>query len=213
LCGIIIDRLSDDLYPFGHRGIKEVKMPLEVRRQITIVDDKFEEAGIRHDTPLRKVAIVSVLKNPLAGKYQADLSDMMAESVALGEKMAERAVAALGTYSAQGYGKGGIVGLSGEREHAISLITTIFANPIRDAIGGGKAWISSVTKLAAPGALIAIPMNHKDDFYVRSHYDTMSLVLPDAPMPDELAIIFCLVSGARLNARVGGLTHEEVMGR
>ena len=34
----------------------------------------------------------------------------------------------------------------------------------------------------------------------------MSLMLPDAPLPDEIAIIFCLANRGRLNARVGG--HE-----
>ena len=29
------------------------------------------------------------------------------------------------------------------------------------------------------------------------------------PMPDEIAVIFCLGSAGRINARVGGLTHEE----
>ena len=40
-----------------------------------------------------------------------------------------------------------------------------------------------------------------------------SFVLPDAPMPDEVAVIFCIANGSRLNARVGGLTREEVMAR
>ena len=53
-------------------------------------------------------------------------------------------------------------------------------------------------------------MNHKDEIYVRSHYDGMSVVLPDAPMPDEIAVIFCIANRGRLNARVGGLTHKEV---
>jgi hypothetical protein len=48
---------------------------------------------------------------------------------------------------------------------------------------------------------------------VRSHYDGMSVMLPDAPMPDEVAIIFCIANGGRLNARVGGLTHDEVASR
>jgi hypothetical protein len=56
-------------------------------------------------------------------------------------------------------------------------------------------------------------MNHRDDVYVRSHYDGMSVVLPDAPMPDEIALIFCIANGGRLNARVGGLTHAEVSAR
>jgi hypothetical protein len=41
----------------------------------------------------------------------------------------------------------------------------------------------------------------------------MSIVLPDAPMPDEVAVIFCLANRGRLNARVGGLTHEAVAAR
>ena len=49
--------------------------------------------------------------------------------------------------------------------------------------------------------------------YVRSHYDGMSLVLPDAPLSDEIAIIFCLANRGRLDARVGGVTHEEVRRR
>ena len=56
-------------------------------------------------------------------------------------------------------------------------------------------------------------MNHKDDIYVRSHYDGMSIVLPDTPLPDEVVIIFCIANGGRLNARVGGLTHQEVMAK
>jgi hypothetical protein len=56
-------------------------------------------------------------------------------------------------------------------------------------------------------------MYHKDDIYVRSHYDGMSVVVPDAPMPDEIAVIFCIANRGRLNARVGGLTHEEVVAR
>ena len=85
--------------------------------------------------------------------------------------------------------------------------------PFRNAMGGAKAWISSMTKVAAPGTPIDIPMNHKDEVYVRSHYDGMTLMLPDAPMPDEVAVIFGLSSGPRLNARVGGMTHDEVMAR
>jgi hypothetical protein len=55
-----------------------------------------------------------------------------------------------------------------------------------------------------------VPMNSIDDVYIRSHYGTMSLVLPDAPLPDEIALIFCFATGGRLNARVGGITVEEV---
>jgi Amino acid synthesis len=186
---------------------------LRTRRTFVIVEERVEEAGRIPNQPLRRVAAVAVVENPYAGRYVEDLKPMVDASVELGESMAKLALAGLGEHEVQSYGKGGIVGLAGEQEHANALLTTAFANPIRAAIGGGDAWISSFTKKGGPGTLIDIPMNHKDEIYVRSHYDGMSVVLPDAPLPDEIAVIFCLANRGRLNARVGGLTHEEVVAR
>ncbi len=182
---------------------------LNIRRTFTIVEERRSEAGRKGEPPLRKVAVVSVLENPLAGRYVEDLSELIAASPALGTEMARPALAAMAPYGVESYGKGGIVGLSGEQEHANALLTTVFANPFRDAIGRADAWISSMTKVAAPGTLIDIPMNCIDDVYVRSHYDGMSLVLPDAPLPDEVAIIFCLANRGRINARVGGMSLAD----
>jgi hypothetical protein len=184
-------------------------MKLNLRRMSTLVEDKFEEAGRVADHHLRKVAVVAVVQNPFVGRFVEDLSPLIAVSRSIGAEMAKRAMDALGAEEVQSYGKGGIVGFAGEQEHANALLTTTFATPFRDAIGGGSAWISSMTKVAAPGAAIDVPMNAKTDVYVRSHYDGMTLVLPDAPMPDEIALIFCLANRGRLNARVGGMTYEE----
>lgn len=188
-------------------------MNIHIRRRFAILEERQEEAGKRATQPLRRVAAVAVVENPFAGRYVEDLKPMVEASVALGQEIAKIALAAFGPHDVQSYGKGGLVGVAGEQEHANALLTTAFANPIRDAIGGGEAWISSFTKVGGPGTPIDIPMNHKDDVYVRSHYDGMSLVLPDAPMPDEVAVIFCIANRGRLNARVGGLTHEEVVAR
>jgi len=186
---------------------------INIRRTFTLVEERREEAGRTASTPLRRVAAVAVVENPYAGRYVEDLGPMTEASVALGKELGQIGLMAFGNHEVQSYGKGGIVGVDGEQEHANALLTTAFANPIRDAIGGGDAWISSFTKKGGPGTLIDIPMNHRGDVYVRSHYDGMSVVLPDAPMPDEIAVIFCFANRGRLNARVGGLTHEEAMAR
>lgn len=184
-------------------------MDLTIRRTFTFVQDKHMEAGQVADVVLRKVALAYVLENPFVSRYVEDLSPLITASEGLGRMMAADAVAAMGGLSVESYGKGGIVGLAGEQEHANALLTTTFANPIRDAIGGAKAWISSMTKVAAPGTPIDVPMNCKDDVYVRSHYDGMTVTIPDGPMADEVAIIFCMASRGRLNARVGGMTFAE----
>ncbi|MGE7472055.1 amino acid synthesis family protein [Bosea sp. NPDC003192] len=184
-------------------------MDMPIKRVLTIVDDRTADQGSDAGRAQRKVAVVAIVNNPYIGRYVEDLSPLVEISASIGAQMADAAIHALGPYEAQGYGKGGIVGLAGEQEHANALLTTTFATPFRDRIGGASAWISSMTKVAAPGTPIDIPMNAKTDVYVRSHYDGMSLFLPDAPLPNEIALIFCLSSGPRLNARVGGLRYEE----
>ena len=188
-------------------------MNFNVRRSLTIVDEIHEEGATRVETPLRKVAVISVIENPLAGTRGADLSEMIRSSPRLGEVVGHRIVRAMEGFEIQSYGKGGLVGLGGEQEHANALLTTEFANPVREMIGGGAAWISSYQKVVAPNATIDIPMNHKDEVYVRSHYDGMSVTIPGGPLYDEIAIIFCVASRGRLNARVGGVTHDEVTAR
>jgi hypothetical protein len=116
-------------------------------------------------------------------------------------------------YKACSYGKGGIVGLGGEQEHINALVTSTSAAPLREAIGGAAAWISSFTKRAAPGESIDVPLAHKDALYVRSHYDGMTISIPDGPQADEIAVIICLANRGRINSHVGGLHADEVVGK
>lgn len=186
-------------------------MRLQIRKWFS-----FVEHHVDHDheqsVPLRKVAVVAVVENPYAGRQVEDLQPMIVASEEIGRDMGKRLLDALGPYQVQSYGKAGIAGLAGEQEHANALLTTTFANPLRDAVGGGKAWISSFTKRAPPGTPIDVPLASKDALYVRSHYDGMTVVLPDAPLPDEIAVIFCVANRGRIGARVGGLKFEDIKG-
>ncbi len=184
-------------------------MQLNVRRISTIVEDKFEEAGRVSEHFIRRAAVVAVVQNPFVGRFVEDLAPLVEVSSTVGAVMAKRMAEAFGNEEIQAYGKGGIVGLSGEQEHANALLTTTFATPFRERISGSPAWISSFTKVAVPGAPIDIPMNAVTDVYVRSHYNGFSVVLPESPLPDEIALIFCVANRGRLNARVGGMSYEE----
>ncbi len=189
-------------------------MKLDIRRLLTFIDHKEVEAGHRHQVPLRRVAAVAIVDNPYAGRYVEDLSEAIAASVDVGSVLSRLAVDAMGPYKTESYGKGGVVGLGGELEHANAMLTTVFATPLREAVGGAEAWIPSFTKLAAPGSMIDIPLAHKDALYVRSHYDGVSVTLPpDAPAADEVALIVCLANRGRLNARVGGLAADAIGGK
>lgn len=185
-------------------------MKLATRRWFVSIDHKILEEGRLGNPPLRKVAAIAVIENPYRNQFVEDLSPMIEQSGELGRFLSAKAIEAMQPFGIESYGKGAVVGLDGAQEHGNALITTVFAEPLRQASGGGKAWISSFTKVAAPGASVDIPLAHKDALFVRSHYDGMTITLADAPMPDEIAVIVCVANRGRIAARVGGLTADKI---
>lgn len=185
----------------------------EIRAWHDVVQETVTDGGRAGTQTLVKAASAVIIRNPFAGVWTDDLSPLAAPSASLGTALGERALALLGGRAAESYGKGGIAGLAGEQEHVVACVTTTFGNAFRDAIGGGEAWISSVTKVASAGTAIDIPLAYKDEVYVRSHYDAITIALPDAPRPDELVIIAAVATGGRLHARVGGMTAAEAAAR
>jgi hypothetical protein len=185
---------------------------VDIRKILSFAEDTFAESDRPTDPPLRKVAVAAVVKNPFVGRYVEDLEPLTKASLELGQRIAKMAVNLMQPYPVESYGKAGVVGVAGEQEHAVAMLTTVYGNVMREAVGGGKAWISSMTKRVPAGATIDVPLAHKDALYVRSHYDGVTLTLPDAPLPDEIAIICVFANRGRPNHRVGGLAAHAIKG-
>ena len=181
----------------------------EVRAWYTHSQEIAHDGGTAGTLPLIKAIAAVVIRNPFAGRYEPDLSSLTAPSAWLGQELGRRARALLGGRAVESYGKGGIAGTAGEQEHVVACVTTIFGDALRAAVGGGAAWISSVSKTGAAGSPIDIPLAYKDELYVRSHYDAVSFAAADAPRPDELLICVGVATGGRVHHRVGGTTVQE----
>jgi hypothetical protein len=183
-----------------------------VKRTLCFVDEMTSDAGEMIEPALRKVGVVGVMDNPFAGRFERDLSPLVQASEEIGRQICKLAITLLGPHRPESYGKAAVVGINGEQEHGNAMLTTVFGNVMREEAGGGKAWISSMTKRAAPGASIDIPLAHKDALYVRSHYDGITITLPDAPLPNEIAIICAYANRGRPHARLGGLAAKDIKG-
>jgi hypothetical protein len=85
-----------------------------------------------------------------------------------------------------------------------ALLTAVFADPRSRCHRGRKGLDPSTGKRASPGTAIDIPLAHKDELYIRSHYDTVSAMFTDAPNADEVVIAFAFATRGRLHARLGG---------
>lgn len=188
---------------------------LHVRKWYTYAEETLAlESGAAADgESLLKVAVAATVVNPHAGQFTKDFSAVIAASAALGAEFGRRLRERLGGRAVESYGKAALVGTAGEYEHGNAFLTSTFAEPVRDAVGGGKAWIPSTGKRAAMGASIDVPLAHKDALYVRSHYDTISLSFTDSPAPDEVVVIVAVATRGRLHARLGGPSTADIIGK
>jgi hypothetical protein len=128
-------------------------MSIAIRKVITVAEETRVEQGRAIDPPIRRAAAIAVIDNPLAGRYAEDVSELIDFSVELGALLVEKAVAALGIDGrlVHSYGKAAAVGEDGELEHAAALLHPKFGAPVREALGGGAALITSSKKRGGPG--------------------------------------------------------------
>lgn len=187
---------------------------IAIRKELLILEEIFHEGGEPAAVPQRKAALVTVIANPFAGRHVKEIAHFMDDLKPLGIAMARRLIAALGgdPKTIEGYGKGAIVGTAGELEHG-ALWHVPGGYAMREALGGAKAIVPSTKKVGAAGARLDVPITHIDASYVRSHFDAMEVGVPDAPRPDEIALVLVMTTGARIHARVGGLKASEIEGR
>jgi amino acid synthesis protein len=187
---------------------------VEIRKRILTVEDIFHEGGPRAAAPYRRAAILSVIKNPFAGRYVEDIVGFSDDLKPLGLDMARALIAALGgdAKAIQGYGKGAIVGAAGEIEHG-ALWHVPGGYAMREALGGAKAIVPSAKKVAGVGARLDVPITHIDASYVRSHFDAIEVGVVDGPRADEIVLALAMTTGARVHNRAGGLKASEIKGQ
>lgn len=184
---------------------------MEIRKLVTIVEETREEGGKPVSPPTRRAAAAAVIKNPFAGGFSQDLSELVEAGEQLGELLGKKAVEALGVAPerVESYGKAAIVGSSGELEHAAAILHPKLGTPFRAAVGGGKAIIPSAKKFGMPGTEIDVPLHYKDAAFVRSHFDAMPVRVYDAPREDEIVVVLVVTDSGRPHPRIGGLKKEE----
>lgn len=184
-----------------------------VRKTLVSVEEIFHEGGPVAGRPLKRGAILTVIRNPFAGRYVQEIAGFMEDLKPLGLKMANELIAALGgdRKAIEGYGKGAIVGAAGEIEHG-ALWHAPGGYGMREALGGAKAIVSSTKKVGGPGTRLDVPVTHIDASYVRSHFDAIEVGLPDAPRADEIVLALVMTTGPRIHERVGGLKASEIKG-
>ncbi|HXH03550.1 MAG TPA: amino acid synthesis family protein [Candidatus Competibacteraceae bacterium] len=180
-------------------------MALEIRKTVTYIEETLIDGGKRAEKPLKLFAAAAVIRNPWAGRgFVADLGPEIRDyAPLLGELLTAEILRIAGSGEAvEGYGKAAVVGTAGELEHASALIHTLrFGNKYRQAVDA-KSYLAFTNVRGGAGCPIAIPLMHKHDEGMRSHYLTIQFSIVDAPAPDEIVVA--------LGASIGGRPHHRI---
>lgn len=186
-------------------------MNIEVRKFALGVEEVHHDGGPQLAKPILKGWIGVVVKNPYAGRYVDDIHPMMEALKPVGLTASRKLIDALGgdPKRIEAYGKGSIVGMNGELEHS-ALWHVPGGYAMRELLGRALAIVPSSTKIGAVGCQLDIPIHHKDAAYVRSHFDAITAMIPDAPRADEIAFFLTMTTGGRPHPRAGGLTITEI---
>jgi Amino acid synthesis len=188
----------------------EITMSLiAIRKRSLIIESQFHEGGPTLETPLKLAAACAVIKNPYAGRYEANLLPFMAELRTLGTLLANELIETLGAKNVQVYGKGAIVGVNGELEHG-AVWHEAGGWAMRAVLGEPKALVPASKAVAACGYRLMIPVHNIHACYVRGHFNGMEVGIQDSPRPDEILYALVMGSGSRVHSRLGGLTPENI---
>ena len=175
---------------------------MEIRKKILIRETILADGNWKACEAITRIVAIGVLQNPFAGRFVEDLSPLFDIGCELGEQLMGDAVNNLAGPPVS-YGKAAIVGVFGDIEQGSATIHPKLGKPMRAAVGGGKALIPSNAKVAAAGVPIDLPLGHKDEVWSFDHFDTVTVMVPDAPRPDEIVLCMAVSDGPRPHPRVG----------
>jgi hypothetical protein len=183
-------------------------MSLRVRKVVRHLEETRLENGRPVSRPHLVAVVGVVIENPYPGEYVEDLvttADSLGEE--LGGLVGPAAVTLLGA-EVEAFGKCALVGIDGEVEHGSALIHNLrFGNVFRAAAGGTEL-LPAAEKVGLPGASIDIPLKHKLDARTRSHHQTFTFQVADAPRPREILIAVAASSAGRPLARLADFGTE-----
>ena len=187
---------------------------IEIRKLSLYREETLTEAGRPPVRPAFRASVAAVVSNPWVGTPAT--ADLSAAAIAMAPRLAkvltDKLIEALGGVDRiEAFGKAAIVGTAGEIEHGGALIhTPYFGNLVREFLRG-ESIICFADARADAGETLVVPLWHKEHAATRSHYQTVSARIPDAPRADEIVVIAAASTGPRPHPRIGDRTTDPAV--
>lgn len=163
---------------------------MDIRKTVTVVEDILIESGKSLPQPVRRVALMAVVQNPLVGRNDENLGELVHDGEDLGRFLAKRALEWIEAGRVTSIGKGTIVGSDGEPEHGQAILYPKFAASVRETLKTEAVPILGEKLIAAPGSAIKIPLQRIGSAGAAD--GVMELRVPGSPRSDEILVALVL---------------------
>src|SRR4051812_6807492 len=185
-----------------------------IRKIVYYSEEILLENGASPAVPAVRATAAAVVTNPwLGGGATDELGEEVVQlAPVLARKLTDVLVANLGGVEAiEAFGKAALVGTDGEIEHGAALIhTPFFGNLVREYFDG-ESIICFADDRGDAGASLVVPLWHKNAAATRSHYQTISTRIGDAPRPGEIVVVLGASTGPRPHSRIGDRRTDPVV--
>jgi hypothetical protein len=159
---------------------------MDIRKTETIIEDTLIEGSRRLDQPLRRVATVAVIRNPLSEGNDENLDELVRDGGDLGHVLAEQALKHLDRKRVTLLGKAAIVGMDGEPEHGQAVLYPKFAQSVRETLELGGSPLLGEKVIGRPGTMVSVALQRIGGAGETS--GTFELRVPGSPNADEILV-------------------------
>ena len=158
---------------------------------ITLIDEISGDGGHSFAQPLRRVAVIAVVRNPLVGRNDEDLAELVRDGGDLGRVLAERALKHIDRKQIKLIGKAAIIGTDGQPEHGQAILFPKFAAAVRDVLNASAARMFGEKKIASAGSPIVVEFQSIDGG-LGAVGGSWEIRVPGAPRTDEILVALAL---------------------
>ncbi|MGH2460842.1 MAG: amino acid synthesis family protein [Chloroflexota bacterium] len=163
---------------------------MDIQKTVTVIEDILIEGGRSLPRPVRRVALIVVVRNPLVGRDDENLGELVHDGEDLGRFLAKRGLEWLPARQVTSVGKGTIVGSDGEPEHGQAILYPKFAASVRETLGKDAVPIMGEKVIAAAGSAIKIPLQRVGEGGGAD--GAMEIRVPGSPRSNEILVALVL---------------------
>jgi hypothetical protein len=160
---------------------------MDIRKTVTLIDDTLMDGGQPFVQPLRRVAVIAVVRNPLVGRNDENLAELVRDGEDLGRVLAQRASEQIDRKRITMIGKAAIVGIEGQPEHGQAILFPKFASAVREALDAAAARMFGEKKIAPAGSSIVVALQSIDGRSAEAA-GSFEIRVPGSPRPDEILV-------------------------